>query len=101
MDVGEMRLSEHPRATAGIRRAKGAAGLGVFALVALLSLRAGLPAGDAAIRGLLSGVVAYFLAWGTAVTVWRQIAMAELETARQRRQARLDSLAALEAEEAV
>ena len=100
MDVGEMRLSEHPRATAGIRRAKGAAGLGAFLFVALLSFRAGLPAPDAAVRGLLFGVVAYFLAWGTAVTVWRQIALAELETARKRRQARLDSLAELEPRQA-
>ena len=92
MDVGEMRLSEHPRATAGIRRTKGAVGLAAFLLVGLLSLRAGLPAPDAAIRGLISGIVAYFLAWGVAVTVWRQIALAELEQARSRRQERLASL---------
>ena len=96
MDVGDMRLSEHPRAKAGIRRAKGAAGLGAFLLVGLLSLRAGLPTPDAAIRALLGGVVAYFLAWRIAVTVWRQIALAELEGARRRRQERIDAIVALE-----
>ncbi len=92
-----MRLSEHPRARAGIRRAKGGAGLAIFLLVGLLSLRAGLPTGDAALRALGAGVVAYFLAWGVAVTVWRQVALAELEAARERREARLE--AAVPAEE--
>ncbi len=89
-----MRLSEHPRARAGIRRAKGAAGLAAFLIVGLLSLRANLPEGDAAVRALLGGIVAYFVGWAVAVTVWRQIALAELETARRRREARLASLEA-------
>ena len=84
-----MRLSDHPRARAGIRRAKGGAGLLIFLLVGLLSLRAGLPVADAGLRALGAGVVAYFLAWGVAVTVWRQVALAELEAARERREARL------------
>lgn len=87
-----MRLTEHPRARAGIRRAKGAAGLVVFLLTGLLALRAGLPGPDAAIRALVAGIGAYFVAWGVAVTVWRQLALAELETARERREARLASL---------
>jgi hypothetical protein len=90
----EMRLSEHPRARAGIRRAKGAAGLGAFLLVALLALRANLPAPDAAGRALIAGVIAYFVGWRVAVTVWKQIALAELEAARRRREARLASLEA-------
>jgi len=92
-----MRLSEHPRARAGIRRAKGAAGLLAFLLVGLISLNAGLPEPDAAARALGAGIVAYFLAWGVAVTVWRQLALAELEAARERRDARLAAAAADEA----
>ncbi len=88
----EMRLSKHPRARVGIRRAKGAAGLAFFLIVALLSVRAGLPWPDVAIRGLLGGIIAYFVAWGIAVTIWRQIALVELEDARARREARLESL---------
>lgn len=88
----DIRLSEHPRATAGIRRAKGMAGLLVFLIVGLLSLRAGILPGEAAARALGAGIVAYLLAWGAAVTVWRQIALAELEQARRRREARIASL---------
>ncbi len=94
-----MRLSEHPRARAGIRRAKGAAGLAAFLLVGLLALRSGLPEGDVVVRALLAGIVAYFIGWAVAVTVWRQIALAELETARKRREARLAALEAAAAGE--
>ena len=87
-----MRLSEHPRASAGIRRSKGWAGLVAFLLVALISHRAGLPGTEVALRALVAGVVAYLLAWFVAVTVWRQLALAELERARERREARLASL---------
>ena len=88
----EMRLSEHPRARAGIRRSKGWAGLVAFLLIGLLSLQAELPATEAALRALAAGVAAYLLAWFVAVTVWRQLAMAELERARERREARLAEL---------
>ncbi len=94
-----MRLSQHPRARAGIRRAKGAAGLVAFLIVGLVSLRANLPEGDAAARALIGGIVAYFIAWAVAVTVWKQIALAELEDARRRREARLASLEAAVGEE--
>jgi len=90
-----MRLSEHPRARAQIRRAKGWAGLAALLLVGLLSVQAGVPRPEAALRGLAAGVGAYFLAWYVGVTVWRQLAQAELEQARRRREARM---AALEAE---
>ncbi len=89
-----MRLSEHPRARAGIRRAKGAAGLAAFAVVALLALRANLPLPDVALRALIGGLVGYFAGWAVAVMVWKQIALAELEDARRRREARLAALEA-------
>lgn len=88
----EMRLTEHPRARAGIRRTKGWAGLAGFLLVGLLSLRAGLPEPEAVLRGLAAGIAAYLLAWFVAVTVWRQLALAELEQARRRRETRLGGL---------
>jgi len=53
------------------------------------------PRPEAALRGLAAGVGAYFLAWYVGVTVWRQLAQAELEQARRRREARM---AALDAE---
>ena len=86
-----MRLSDHPRARAGIRRAKGIAGLGTFLVVGILALRAGILAPEALVRALVAGLAAYWLAWGVAVTVWRQIALGELEAARRRREARLAS----------
>jgi len=88
----DIRLSEHPRARAGIRRSKGWAGLVACVLVGLLSLNAGLPGTEAALRALAAGVGAYLLAWFVAVTVWRQLALAELEAARERREARLAAL---------
>jgi uncharacterized membrane protein YccC len=88
----EMRLSEHPRARAGIRRAKGVAGLLAFVVIGLLSLRSGLPLPDAGVRALGAGIAAYFVAWGVAVTVWKQLAQGELEQARRRRETRMRSL---------
>lgn len=85
----EMRLTEYPRASNAIRRTKGGAGLGVFVLVVLLSLRAGLTPDDAVLRALPVAVVAYLLAWAAAITIWRQLALAELEAARARRDARV------------
>ena len=84
----DMRLTEHPRASSGIRRAKGGAGLAAFVLVVLLSLRAGLTPDDALLRALPVAVVAYLLAWAAAITIWRQLALAELEAARARHDAR-------------
>jgi uncharacterized membrane protein YccC len=86
--VSEIRLSDHPRAPAAIRRAKGLAGLGAFVLVLLLSLRAGLTPDEALARALPAGIVAYLIAWGVAVTVWRQLVIGEIEGARARHAAR-------------
>lgn len=85
-----MRLTEHPRAQRDIRRAKGGAGLVVFVVVVLLSLRAGLTPDAALARALPAGITAYLLAWAATVTVWRQLAVAELEAAHARRSARIE-----------
>ena len=82
-------LAEHPRARASVRRWRGGGGLAGLVLATWLSLRAGLPAFDAVLRGLACGVVAQFLAWAAAVVAWRHLVVAELvahrEAARRRR----------------
>lgn len=79
-----VRVADHPRALRQIRRAKGLGGLGAFALVALLSLRAGVPPFDAGVRALAFGVGGYVVAWALAVHAWRHLAVAELRAARVR-----------------
>jgi uncharacterized membrane protein YccC len=82
-DAGGIRLSEHPKARRQIARAKGWGGLAAFGLVLYLSLKAGLPTPDALLRGMLGGLVGFLLAWGIAVTVWRHLALAEIEAVRR------------------
>ena len=77
-------VAAHPRATSAIRRAKGYGGLGGFALGVGLSLRAGVPAPDAALRGVEAGFGGYVAFWFAAVMVWRQLAVAEIEAVRRR-----------------
>lgn len=79
----EVRLCDHPRATRQIEVARSVAALGAFALAALLSHRAGLPAFDAGVRALVAGVVGYVAVWALGIAIWRHLAVAELETARQ------------------
>ncbi len=81
----QIRVSAHPRARAAIRRTRGWAGIVGFFLVALLSLRAGVPAFDATFRALLGGLAAHFGAWICAVALWRRLVIAELELERRRR----------------
>jgi|SRR5215207_13451 len=80
-------VANHPRAGAQVARAKAWGGLGGFALVALLSLRAGVPMADALLRALLAGVVAYVATWAAAVLVWRHLVVAELRAVRSHRAA--------------
>ena len=93
---GGIRLTGHPRAQRHISRAKGWGGLGAFLVVLVLSLKAGVPTADAIGRGIAGGVIGYLLAWGIAVTVWRQIAMAELEELRRKIVASMEAQAAAE-----
>jgi hypothetical protein len=78
-----IRLTDHPRANRQIELARGWGGIAAFAFVGLLSLNAGIPALDAGMRALLGGVVGYVGGWALAVTVWRHLALAEAEAARQ------------------
>jgi protein-S-isoprenylcysteine O-methyltransferase Ste14 len=78
------RLSQHPRAQRQIREAKAWAGIIGFVLVGLLSLQSGQPVFDAGIRALIAGVGCYVAGWALAVTIWRHLARAEVDLARQR-----------------
>jgi hypothetical protein len=89
-----IRLSGHPRARRHIRTAKGWGGLLAFLLVLKLSRGAALPWPDALLRGVLGGIAGYLTAWMIAVTVWRHLAIAELEQLRRRLLARIDAQAA-------
>jgi hypothetical protein len=73
-------IATHPRAGVQVRRAKGLGGLGGFAIAGLLSLQAGVPMFDVALRALVAGVIAYVLAWACSVTIWRHLVLAELRT---------------------
>jgi hypothetical protein len=80
-------VANHPRAGAQVARAKAWGGLAGFALVALLSWRAGAPVADALLRALAGGVVGYVAAWAAAVLVWRHLVVAELRAVRSHRAA--------------
>jgi len=86
-----IRLSGHPRARRQIRTAKGWGGLLAFLLVLKLSRGAALPWPDALLRGVLGGIAGYLTVWMIAVTVWRHLAIAELEQLRRRLVARMDA----------
>jgi hypothetical protein len=85
-----VRVVAHPRARTSIRRWRGRAGLLGLIAVAWLSLRAGVPASDAVLRGLAGGVAAQFVAWAAGVVVWRHLILAELVAHREARIARTD-----------
>ncbi|MCW3023028.1 MAG: hypothetical protein JWR30_2350 [Conexibacter sp.] len=91
---GGIRLSAHPRAARQIRAAKGWSGLIAFGVVIYLSRGAGLPFADALLRGVLGGIAGYLAAWAIAVTVWRHLALAELEDLRIRVVSRMETQAA-------
>jgi hypothetical protein len=80
-------VANHPRAGAQVARAKAWGGLAGFALVAVLSLRAGVPTADALLRAVLGGIVAYVATWACAVAVWRHLVIAELRAVRNLRAA--------------
>jgi hypothetical protein len=95
-----VRLSAHPRAMAGIRRVRGWCGLIGFGLVTILSLRSGLLLPDAVLRGLAGGAFAHFAGWFVAIKLWRQVALAELDAARERHEARVEEIRRRASEEA-
>src|SRR3954454_22765715 len=87
-----VRLSAHPRAMVSIRRVRAWCGLIGFGLVTILSLRSGLLLPDAVLRGLVGGAVAHFAGWFVAIKLWRHVALAELDAARERHEARIEAI---------
>jgi hypothetical protein len=90
----------HPRARRSIRRLRGRAGLVGLVAVTYLSLRAGVPAFDAVLRGLAGGVAVHFVAWGAGILAWRHLILAELAAHRDAQRARLREAAERHAETA-
>jgi hypothetical protein len=95
-----IRLSAHPRAMASIRRVRAWCGLVGFGLVTILALRSGLLLPDAVLRGLAGGAVAHFAGWFVAIKLWRHVALAELDAARERHEARVEEIKRRATEEA-
>jgi uncharacterized membrane protein YccC len=87
-----IRLCDHPRAARQIELVRGWGGLGSFVCVGLLSLNAGLPLPTAGFRALLAGVIGYMAGWALSVLVWRHLAVAEADAARESAEARRAAL---------
>jgi hypothetical protein len=81
--VASASIAGHPRAKAGIRRARSRAAFVVFVLVLLFGHHAGLTWFDATWRALVAGIAANVVAWRCAVFVWRQLIIAELRQAEE------------------
>ena len=98
-------LSRHPRAKAGIRRARTRAAFGAFVLVFALNLVGSQELFDAVWRALVAGIIVNVIVWRCAIVVWRHIVLNELrhieehraEQARRRRE-RMEQLAAEQAD---
>jgi uncharacterized membrane protein YccC len=97
-------VGAHPRARASIRRTRARTALAVFAIVLFLSLNAGVPGQEAALRALVAGLVGNLVGWACALAVWRALVMAELKVAgdalRERQRARAEAAAERAAAEA-
>lgn len=86
-------VAGHPRAAAQVRRAKGFGGVTFFLITAYLSYKAQVPPDQMALRALIGGIGGYLLAWMCAVTVWRQLVLAELRAAIESGRARMEPAA--------
>jgi hypothetical protein len=81
--VASASIAGHPRAKAGIRRARSRAAFVVFVLVLLFGHHAGLTWFDATWRALVAGIAANVVAWRCALFVWRQLIIVELRQAEE------------------
>ncbi len=76
--TGGISIAGHPRSAVAVRRAKGWGGLLGLVLGTYLSLGAHVPLEDALLRGLAGGILGYLALWAIAVTVARQLVIAEV-----------------------
>ncbi|WP_354699821.1 hypothetical protein DSM112329_00079 [Paraconexibacter sp. AEG42_29] len=79
-----LRLADHPRATGQIRTVRSWVSLVAFLVVLVFSLRAGASLEDGLLRAMEAGAIGYLIAWAAMVVAWRQLAQAEIESARRR-----------------
>ena len=77
-DASTVSIAAHPRAKAGIRRARTRAAFGAFMLVLALNLVGDQDLFDALWRALLAGIVVNVIVWRCAIVVWRHIIVSEL-----------------------
>ncbi len=80
-------VATHPRAREHVRMAKALGGLGGFLLAAYFSIHAGVPPQQVGLRALAAGAAGFMLGWACSVTVWRHLALAELQALVERSQA--------------
>jgi hypothetical protein len=93
-------IAGHPRARAAVRRAKGWGGLAGFAIAAYVSFSAGIPLPMVVLRAVVVGIAAYMVAWACAVTVWKQLVLAEMRVMNEQHEAqRAAAAAAAEADD--
>jgi hypothetical protein len=78
-------IAQHPRAKAGIRRARTRGALIVFALVLVLNLLGDQELFDAVWRALLAGIVANVVIWRFAIVIWRHIVIGEVRALEEER----------------
>ena len=82
-------IAQHPRAKAGIRRARTRAGFLAFVIVLALNLIGHQDAFDATWRALLAGIVVNVIVWRCAIVVWRHVVISELRQEEERREERV------------
>ena len=99
-------ISQHPRAKAGIRRARTRAAFIAFIAVFALNVMGDQALFDAVWRALVAGIVVNVVVWRCAIIVWRHIILHELEQVAEHREEqqrlqreRMEKLAAEQAEE--
>ena len=84
-------IAQHPRAQAGIRRARTRGALIVFALVLALNLVGDQELFDAIWRALLAGIVANVIIWRFAIVIWRHIVVSEVRALEEERLEKLEA----------
>ena len=84
-------IAAHPRAKAGIRRARTRGALIAFALVLALNLVGDQTPFDATWRALLAGIVANVVVWRFAIVIWRHIVIAEVRQLEEERREKIEA----------
>jgi hypothetical protein len=84
-------IAQHPRAKAGIRRARTRGALIVFALVLAVNIYSDQELFDAVWRALLAGIVANVVIWRFAIVIWRHIIVSEVRQLEAERAEKLEA----------